>query len=217
MSASALRPPHEQLGVGTGTAPLLDVLATLKPRRPIYRLQPPGRWLVVLLVLALAVGLGLPGGPALDHTPMPLAVHAIKPQQPVATSMPEAQVAPPPGTLSQAAQEEALRQKIESWRLAWASRDIEAYLAHYSAQFKPEKERGRRQWASQRRQVIGSRSGITLIVSALQLRRIDEHRWEARFLQDYASGSFSEKQKPKRLELVLEAGQWLIVSEQQPG
>lgn len=109
--------------------------------------------------------------------------------------------------------EQTLQLRVDSWRQAWAAQDVDAYLSHYSRQFKPQKERDRQTWAANRRRVILSRPDIELKVSELQLERLDAQGWRVHFLQDYASGTYVETQQPKILEWVLEDGRWLITAE----
>ena len=56
-------------------------------------------------------------------------------------------------------------QRVESlvgeWAAAWARQDVDAYLAHYSAAFKPEKGLTRKDWAAQRRTYLLTGGGIT--------------------------------------------------------
>lgn len=115
--------------------------------------------------------------------------------------------------LGPAETEQTLKLRVDSWRRAWAARDVDAYLSHYSPEFKPVKEQDRQTWAGNRRRVILSRPDIELRVTELRLERLDAHAWRVRFLQDYASGTYVEKQQPKILEWVLNDGQWLITAE----
>lgn len=112
--------------------------------------------------------------------------------------------------------EQTLQLRVDSWRHAWAARDVDAYLSHYSPQFKPVKERDRQTWAGNRRRVILSRPDIKLRVSELRLEQLDTQGWRAYFLQDYTSGTYVEKQQPKILEWRWEDGQWLITAERTP-
>jgi ketosteroid isomerase-like protein/methionine-rich copper-binding protein CopC len=106
-----------------------------------------------------------------------------------------------------------LRARLESWRQAWADRDVDAYLAHYSPSFIGANGQTRSAWAAARRRVISSRSDIALNLSAIEMQAVAADRWELRFLQDYASGGYAEQQLPKTLVLVLENGDWHIVAE----
>lgn len=115
------------------------------------------------------------------------------------------------------ATENVLRERLEGWRLAWASRDAEAYLAHYSPRFVAANGQTHGDWAVSRRRIISSRPEIVLHLSAIRWLALSPDRWQVQFLQDYAAGGHVEKQLPKTLELVLENGQWNIVSERTTG
>lgn len=219
--------------------PPIDVLASLSPRaRPApARLRWTGLVWIALPFLGVMIwwltqneqlppGLKAAPAEAEKEATGPLAVAASTKALPPAEAAPKTpdtiRTEPPPtaeATPSPAAgphpaeHEQALLLRIESWRQAWATRDIDAYLSHYSPHFKPQKERDRQTWAANRRRVILSRPPITLNVSELQLERLDAQGWGAHFLQDYASGTYVEKQQPKTLVWVLEEGQWLIAAE----
>lgn len=105
--------------------------------------------------------------------------------------------------------------RLESWRQAWANRDVDAYLAHYSPAFIGTNGQPRSAWAAARRRVISTRPEIVLSLSAVEAQAVAADRWELRFLQDYAAGGYVEKNRPKTLVLVLENGVWNIVTEQQ--
>lgn len=107
----------------------------------------------------------------------------------------------------------ALRSTLESWRQAWAARDVQAYLGHYAHAFVPANGQPKAQWAANRRRTISSRSAIVLSLSQIELKSAGPDRWQARFLQDYASDGYVEKQLPKTLDLVREDGQWRLAAE----
>lgn len=153
--------------------------------------------------------------PTANSLPVAAATVQPSPAAPVTVSPVVAAPAVPDASAILATQEKAVRERVETWRQAWAARDVDAYLAHYGAQFKPLKEPTRAEWAANRRRVISSRPDIVLSLSQMKLQRVDEQRWLASFLQDYASGSYVEKQQPKTLELLLENEQWVIVAERQ--
>lgn len=222
-----------------GDCPPIDVLASLRPRaRPA---PAPLRWTEYAWVALPFVGLmiwwltqdeqRLPGLRAIPakvvHESTDRLVVVAAPEAPppteaapqtpksIQTEPPRPADATPPQSPGPDVTEleQALRLRVDSWRQAWAARDVDAYLSHYSPQFKPQKEWDRQTWASNRRRIILSRPDIELGVSELRLERLDAQGWRAHFLQDYASGTYVEEQQPKILEWVLEDGQWLITAE----
>jgi hypothetical protein len=222
-SADAAGPSADRPGTQRGRPPV-DVLAALKAQ-PVAQARPTNTRKYAWVALPF-IGLltwwwtqSLAPSPPVDASPVaPAPVQrSSTPPTPAATPVdaPAAVAVPAVPETIRAAQEEAVRQRIDSWRQAWANRDVEAYLAHYGAQFKPLKEATRADWVANRRRIIGSRPDISLSLSQMQLQRMDDQRWQASFLQDYASGGYVEKQQPKTLELVQEDGQWFIVAERQ--
>lgn len=111
--------------------------------------------------------------------------------------------------------EAQLNQMLESWRQAWSSRDVDAYLGHYSGSFAPQGGQTRPAWAEARRKNIAGRTSISIEVRSLRIERVDPDRFKVAFLQDYASGNYREVAQPKVLELVREGPTWRIVSERQ--
>lgn len=103
---------------------------------------------------------------------------------------------------------------VETWRLAWSRRDVNAYLGHYSAQFVPANGQSQEQWAANRRTIIASRADIQVSIRDLRLSRTDDHAMNVAFLQDYAAGNYRETAQPKILRFHREDSGWRIVSEQ---
>jgi ketosteroid isomerase-like protein len=103
---------------------------------------------------------------------------------------------------------------VETWRLAWSRRDVNAYLGHYSAQFVPANGQSQEQWAAHRRTIIASRADIQVSIRDMRLSRIDDHAMNVAFLQDYAAGNYRETAQPKILRFHREDSGWRIVSEQ---
>lgn len=229
--------PHLHLGIRPAEPkqqPAMDVLASLKSQRHRSR-----RGLQVAAFTGtfalMAFGMATWWFTAFPTGPRPAPVQVAQPPSTARSVEPAAQpktVAdhPAPATpprlananpaepnpaLAQHQTEELLRSRLESWRQAWSVRDVDAYLAHYGAGFKPAKEPSRNAWASSRRRVISSRSDIQLTLSQMRFQRMDDQHWNVEFLQDYASGGYVEKQLAKSLTWGLEDGQWVIVSERQ--
>lgn len=169
------------------------------------------------LILLLPV-LGIAYWWALTHnnnTPL----HSPMPTSPALTAPTDASAPATSPTVAEpvlvTAVEQQLRERVESWRKAWAARDIEAYLAHYSASFEAANGLSRLDWETNRRRILTRPATIVLNIHSLELRPMSADRWAVRFRQDYAAGSFVEKNLHKSLELQREGEQWLIVSEQQ--
>ncbi len=145
------------------------------------------------------------------HSPTPSFPAHAAPAEASAPETPLMVAEPVPVT----AVEQQLRERVESWRKAWAARDIEAYLAHYSARFEASNGLSRVDWETNRRRILARPATIVLNLHSLELRPLGADRWVVRFRQDYAAGSFVEKNLDKSLELQREGDEWLIVSERQ--
>ena len=141
-------------------------------------------------------------------------VSARIPEAPMAKAPTRAALELPPAAPQQS-EEAQLNQVLEDWRQAWLSRDVEAYLGHYSDNFVPQGGQTRPAWAEARRKNIAARTSISIEVRSLQIERVDDQRVRLAFLQDYAAGSYREVARPKVLELVREGPIWRIVSERQ--
>ena len=100
---------------------------------------------------------------------------------------------------------------LRHWLNAWSQRDIDAYLAHYAAHFKPHRFANRVAWERQRRQVIGRARHIRVTMEDLELQPRGK-RVVARFTQHYRSNSYRDT---SRKWLIFEQvdGTWKIVAE----
>ena len=140
--------------------------------------------------------------------PIGFAPAAVTP--PAAPETPAAAPAAPMPT-----DQDRIRERLESWRQAWSSRDGTAYLSHYSPDFIPADGQSHADWAAARRKNLASRKDIDVGVRELRVERIDDSRMKASFLQDYASGNYREKAQEKTLLFVRYGSDWLIASERQ--
>lgn len=107
------------------------------------------------------------------------------------------------------------RALIERWRQAWASRDVDAYLGCYGADFQPIDGQSRSAWAAARRKRLSTPSDIDLQVRDIRFEHVTPDRLRAVFLQDYASGSYRETARPKTLLLSKQDDDWRIAGEWQ--
>jgi ketosteroid isomerase-like protein len=181
--------------------------------------------------LLVAVLLSSAAGAAATWLFGPPAVQPAVPQVAAAGILPKAAAAPEPVAVPEPAKlvaesasivsapkrgdEDQVRELVERWRSAWASRDVDAYLACYGADFAPANGQQREAWAAARRKNIASRSSIIVATNGLTLERLDEQRMAARFFQDYASGSYIETAQAKTLLLVRNEAGWKIAGEWQ--
>lgn len=100
---------------------------------------------------------------------------------------------------------------LEQWRKAWESRDVDAYLAHYSRAFAPAKGRGLAVWQADRRRIIGKARDIRVTLADIKTR-VDGDTASVSFRQSYSSRGYTDSML-KMLRLRREGDQWKIVSE----
>ena len=106
----------------------------------------------------------------------------------------------------------ALENLLESWRAAWETRNVEAYLSYYANSFQPQ-GMDRASWEAQRRERLSKPKHIKLKLQSLNLEQTSPENATASFTQVYASDLLREQGK-KTLSLIKENGQWKIAAEQ---
>ena len=100
---------------------------------------------------------------------------------------------------------------VQAWAKAWSSKDVNAYLAHYSSEFAPSKM-SHTEWVVQRRERIDIPGTISVIARDIKVTRKSANRATVSFKQVYQSSRLRNTSS-KTLELELENGSWLIVNE----
>ena len=106
-----------------------------------------------------------------------------------------------------------ISQRIESWRMAWERRDVDAYLGHYSQNFVPANGQSQADWRKARQRNLSSRSAIKVTVKQLNIEPMGQNRFKATFLQDYATEKYQERAQLKTLLLERVTDQWQIAGE----
>jgi adhesin transport system outer membrane protein len=124
----------------------------------------------------------------------------------VATGSPEAR------SEAGKADEEAVKQALEAWRAAWASRNIDAYLAAYAPEFTPGGGLTREAWEKRRRAVIGRAADVEITVESLVATPDGPDRAATSFTQQYKSASYRDS-VTKTIKWQKVDGRWLIVEE----
>ncbi|WP_374676538.1 DUF4440 domain-containing protein, partial [Ideonella sp.] len=100
---------------------------------------------------------------------------------------------------------------VRAWAAAWARRDMAAYFAAYSTDFRGG-ARSRSAWEQDRRDRIATRRHIKVEVQDLRVA-VDGDRATARFRQVYTSDALSASSR-KTLQLARSAqGRWVIREE----
>jgi ketosteroid isomerase-like protein len=148
-------------------------------------------------------------------SPRPEATPPPEPTPPP-MSPPEHPLAPAvPGTTAETARPDqpAVLAAVELWAAAWSSRDVAAFLACYSGDFRPASDASRGVWEGQRRaRILGARQ-IEIVLSDLQVSWLEAGDARVRFRQTYKSERFSDTTS-KVLVLRKETDGWRIVTEE---
>lgn len=108
--------------------------------------------------------------------------------------------------------EEAVLAAVENWRKAWASKNIDGYLAAYAPEFHGTSP-GREAWTKRREARLRQEGEVEVQLSAVKVRMLSATRARVQFMQKYQSAGFSDEAR-KYLTLVLRDGRWLIEEEQ---
>lgn len=107
--------------------------------------------------------------------------------------------------------ESSVRGVLAKWADAWSSGDVDAYLGHYGAAFRPADGRSLDSWRALRRERVGSAKGIEVKLSDVRVQ-VDGERAVAQFRQDYRSDALKSVDQ-KTVVLVAEGEGWRIVEE----
>lgn len=125
---------------------------------------------------------------------------------PDATTTAASVVAPTP----EAAQD-TVEQAVETWRDAWAARDVDAYLAAYAPSFRPADGSTLPQWQNQRRDRLTKAKDVSIVLEQMETQ-MQNGRAMVRFVQKYRSTTVNDAVR-KSLTLTHEADRWLITEE----
>jgi tetratricopeptide (TPR) repeat protein len=101
---------------------------------------------------------------------------------------------------------------VAAWARAWASRDVDTYLAFYASDFSTPDGLSRPDWEAQRRERITQPDRISIVVSDFKTRQTSPDKTSVSFKQTYQSDRLSTTSN-KTLDLVWRDGTWLIVGE----
>ena len=135
---------------------------------------------------------------------------------PAAMAIPEAVAEADPEPASVAPAEDptaAVVAAVVAWAEAWAAKDIERYLAAYSADFQPAGGRSLDAWQAQRRQRLARPGEVEIGVFDLEVEILAPDRAVARFDQAYAAPGYRDRVR-KQLELLKQGQAWRIGREE---
>lgn len=146
------------------------------------------------------------------------ALSGVSPKAPVdVVEAPETELAAPEvvtEVIAEADVKKAALDAIEQWANAWRRRDVDGYLAAYGDGFQPANGLDREAWNRHRRQRIGEKREIQLVLNNIEVEVDTPERVRIKFVQDYRADQFIERGTEKALVLVLEHSHWRIQREE---
>ena len=101
---------------------------------------------------------------------------------------------------------------VRNWAQAWSDQRVDDYLGFYSRGFLTPGNVSREAWETGRRRRIGRPRFIKLSLEFLESEFIDSSRGWIRFRQFYWSNGYNDV-VIKKLELIVEDGEWKILQE----
>ena len=104
-----------------------------------------------------------------------------------------------------------MRGFVESWRRAWESKDMEAYLRFYAPEFLAE-GRDLRSWDRHKREVAGAEGERRIGIDELSVVR-EKDRWWVAFRQEYAAAGHRDVGRKNLFIRGEDPASWRIVSE----
>lgn len=135
----------------------------------------------------------------------------IAAKEPVKTVAPAVATQKPASAVKSAT--ESITSAVNQWSQAWASKNIEAYLASYADDFKPAKGLSRKAWEQQRRDRIAQPTKINIELSNINVVSNDETMAKVQFKQKYRADKRASIRTNKTLLLKKSGDSWLITEE----
>lgn len=198
--------PAVPRGAATSAAPKAAVPVPAPARAPV----PPAPAAVPTPAPALM--------PAPVPAPVPAPAPAVVPAPVPAPALMPAPV-PAPAPVSAAplsspddANYTEVRQALQNWRAAWASRDVDAYLQFYAPNFVPPTGGDRESWKERRKTALSRASDLTVEIADLTVTLNDATHATMVFRQTYRSANYRDI-VTKTLQWTKFGDRWLIVRE----
>lgn len=102
---------------------------------------------------------------------------------------------------------------VNSWAKAWASKNVDAYLAFYAKDFQTPGGEARADWEKARRQRISAPTSISVTVDGPKVSLSGDSQARVTFRQGYSSNVLKGAHTTKTLVLAKVDGRWLIQQE----
>jgi hypothetical protein len=136
----------------------------------------------------------------------------LKPDTNVAAVAPES-VSTQGKAASKPQDETAVLDSVNDWAKAWSARNMRAYVATYSSDFKPADGRSRAVWERRHRALFRRVKWIKVEIESPTVSFPETNLAVVRFTQHYRSDIYSDN-VTKQLTLEQKNGKWLIRDEQ---
>ena len=81
---------------------------------------------------------------------------------------------------------------LETWRIAWQSQNVEAYISQYTDAFGDSNGSSRKAWLKERQVKLTKPKKISVMIDDVQLTKLDSKTWEATFRQRYQSDLYKD-------------------------
>ncbi len=146
--------------------------------------------------------------------PTPAAAPVAPPVKVAAAPAPVAKTpepAPAPAPAAAPASTAEIEAVVRGWASAWASQDMDRYLAAYGSDFAPAGGQSRKAWEEDRRARIVGKSSISVNLENLAIK-VDGQTATAKFRQVYRADNLHIASR-KTLELQRSGNQWHIRKE----
>lgn len=105
-----------------------------------------------------------------------------------------------------------IRKTLTAWAEAWSTQQVDQYLAHYVADFRPSTGQTHESWVAERRQRLSKPDKISISLDEFDIRQHSPNEVVVRLWQHYRSDRYQDKTR-KKFVLLRTDGNWLIESE----
>lgn len=104
-----------------------------------------------------------------------------------------------------------IKLKISNWTSDWQSKHLDAYYAHYVADFSGDAANAKA-WRKERKSKILAAKNMRVMIDNLDIKLVDADNATTQFTQIYQSSAYQDKGE-KTMQLKRVSGAWLIVGE----
>jgi tetratricopeptide (TPR) repeat protein len=112
---------------------------------------------------------------------------------------------------------EEVAKTLRAWATAWSAKDVQAYLAFYSASFKTPGGQLRKDWENSRKLRIQAPKVISVTIDAIKLKSTGPGSVQVSFRQNYRSDTLKSIGQTKTITMMISGGKWQIIEERVGG